>query len=94
MTQLLKEIPKLETQHKQNPLREKLLELTERKTELQNLLNEQTLHIRDKKRTLYYQHGNKPGKLLARALRHRVSTSSIVKIKTENDDTIYDPKGF
>lgn len=94
MAQLLKDIPKLEAQHKQNPLQEKLIELTEKKLELQTLLNEQTLQIRDRNRTLYYQQGNKPGKLLARALRHRINTSSIVKIKSETGEMVYDLKGI
>lgn len=94
MAQLLKETTKIEAQHKQNPTREILIELMELKTELQTLLNEQTLRIRDSNRSLYYQHGNKPGKLLASALRHRMNTSPIVKIKTETGDMRYDPKGI
>lgn len=69
IAKLSKEITKLETQHKQTPLSAKLIKLTEKRSELRSLLNEQTMRVRDKNRTLYYQQGNKPGKLLARALR-------------------------
>lgn len=65
--QLLQEIAHLKKQHKQNSAQEILIELTEKRLELRTLLNEQTLRIRDKNCTLYYQQGSKPGKLLARA---------------------------
>lgn len=94
IVELLKEITKLETQHKQMPLSANRLELTEKRSELRSLLNEQTLQVRNKNHTLYYQQGNKPGKLLARALRQRVNASSIVKIKKETGDIAYDPKGI
>lgn len=70
------------------------MDLTEKRLELRTLLNEQTLRVRDKNRTLYYQQGNKPGKLLARVLRQRINTTSIVKVKTETGDMVYDPKGI
>lgn len=91
-TQLLKEIPKIETQPKQNPTREILMELTDRKTEFKTLINEQTLRIRGSNCSLYYHQGNKPGKLLARALCHRGSIMPIVKIKSEKGNMRYDPK--
>lgn len=94
ITQLLKEIPEIEAQHKQSLTREILIELTDMKTELQTLLNEHTLRISNNNRSLYYQQGNKPGKLLARALQNRCKTSPIVKIKTEAGDMRYDPKGI
>lgn len=84
----------MEAQHKENLTRETLIELTELKTELQTLLNERTLHIRDNNRSLFYQQGNKPGKLLARALKNRGNILPIVKIKTETGDMRYDPKGI
>lgn len=55
ITQLMKEISIVELQHKVNLTRETLMELTELKTELQTLLNERTLQIRDNNRSLYYQ---------------------------------------
>lgn len=84
----------MEAQHKLNLTHEILIELTDLKTELQTLLNERKLHIRDNNRSLYYQQGNKPGKLLARALCNRGKTSPIVKIKTEAGDLRHDPKGI
>lgn len=61
--------------------------VTELKAELQILLNEKTLYVRDKNRALFYQQGNKPGKLLARALKNRSSTLPIAKIKSADGDT-------
>lgn len=92
--ELLKEISRLELLHKGLPVSGKCKELEERRAELRTLLNEQTLRVRDKNRTLYFQQGSKPGKLLARALRQRVNTSSIIKIKSETGDIAYDPKGI
>lgn len=60
ISSLLKEISKLEKVHKQNSILEQI--------ELQTLLNEQTLQLRDKSHVLFYQYGNKPSRLLARAL--------------------------
>lgn len=93
ITQLFKEISLGEDQHKQNLTRETLIEVTKLKAELQTLLNEKTLNIRDNNRSLYYQQGNKPGKLLARTLKNRGKTTPIIKIKTESGETKYDPKG-
>lgn len=93
--ELLKEISRLESLHKRIPVSGKREELIEKRAELRTLLNEQALRVRDKNRTLYYQQGNKLGKLLARALRQRVNTSSIyLKIKSETGDVAYDPKGI
>lgn len=49
---LLKDISALENTHKQNPTLENIILFTDKRIELQILLNEQTL---------FYQHGNKPG---------------------------------
>lgn len=80
--------------HKQNATFQNSVVVTDKRLELQTLLNEQTLWVRDKNRTLYYQHGNKAGKLLARALLQRISTTSVVKVKTEAGDVVHDPKGI
>lgn len=90
--QLLQEIEQLEKQLKQALTREIAMDLTKKRLELRTLLKEQTLKLRDKSRTLFYQYGNKPSKLLARALRQRVNTTSIVKIKSETGDMKYEPK--
>lgn len=64
MAELLKDISMLQTS-----VAGRLAELTEKRSELRTLLNKQALRVRDKNRTLCYQQGHKPGKLLARALR-------------------------
>lgn len=94
ITQLFKAIESAETQHKQNLTRETLMIVTELKAELQTLLNEKTLYVRDKSRALFYQQGNKPGKLLARALKNRCSTLPIARIKTDAGEVRYDPEGI
>lgn len=94
ISSLLKEIPKLEKRHKQNPIPENLIELSDKRIELQRLLNEQTLRLRDESRPLFYQRENKPGRLLARALSQRASMTSIVKIKTTSGELTHDPEGI
>lgn len=92
--ELLKEISRLESLYKGLPVSGKCEELIEKKAELRTLLNEQALRVRDINRKLYFQQGNKLGKLLARALRQWVNTSSIIKIKSVTGDVAYDPKGI
>lgn len=85
---LLKDISKLKKLHKQNLTSEDLVILTDKRIQFQTLLNEQTLRLRHKNCALYYQHGNKPGRLLATALHQRTPTASIVKIKTTSGETV------
>lgn len=66
--------------------------LTDKRIELQTLLNEQTLRLRDKTWALFYQHGNKPDRLLARTLQQHLPSTPIIKIQKACGDMTYDPK--
>lgn len=49
-------------------------------------------NLGDKTQALFYQHGNKPGWLLARALRQRLLSTPIVKIQKACGVITYDAK--
>lgn len=88
---LLKEISILENIHKQKLRAEDKMRLNDKRIELQTLVNEQSFHIRDKNRALFYQHGNKPGRLLGRTLKQRQPLTSIIKIQKASGEMTYDP---
>lgn len=69
--QLQGEMSVLENMHKQNLNPLDKISLNDKPIELQTMLDEQSLRIRDRNKTLFYQHGNKPGKVLARNLKQQ-----------------------
>lgn len=54
------------------------------------MLSEQSLRIRDKNGTQFYQFGNKPGQLLAIMLKQQPLTP-IIKIQKTSGEITYDP---
>lgn len=89
--QLQGEISVLENMHKQNLNPEDEIKLNHKLTELQTMLDEQYLQLRDRNRALFYQHGNKPGKVLARNIKQQKPMTPINKIQKMSGEITYDP---
>lgn len=60
--------------------------------ELQAMLDEESLRIRDQNRAQWYQYGNKTGKILAKTLKDQQLTTSTIKILKTDVEYTYDPK--
>lgn len=81
------EISGLEKIHKQNCKSMDRIRLNDKYIELQKLLDEQSLQLRDKNRARSYQYG----KMLARILKQQAITSIVNIVKTSGEIT-YDPR--
>lgn len=66
--------------------------LNDKRIELQTLLDKQSLRVRDKNRTQYYQYGNKTVKILARTLKQQLPLTTIVKILKTSGEMTHDPQ--
>lgn len=91
-SQLIKEIEELDKNHKQNLKSIEKIKLKEKRLELQTLLDEETLRIRDRRRAQWYQYGNKTGKILAKILKEQQTSTTIIKILKADGEYTYDPK--
>lgn len=58
--------------------------------ELQTILDEESLQLRDKNKTQWYEYGNKTEKILAKILKNQQTLTSIIKILKTNGDLTYD----
>lgn len=86
------EIEKLDKKHKQSLNSLDKIKLKSKRLELQAVLDEESLRIRDKNRAQWYQYGKKTGKILAKTLKDQQPSTSIKKILKTDGDLTYDPK--
>ncbi|KAM5151827.1 otoancorin [Mantella aurantiaca] len=87
----LERIEELERKHKKTPLSEIFVQLSEARCSLLSILHQKTLKARDKTRRLFYEFGDKPSKLLARALHAKNVSHHIAAIKTTSGDLTQAP---
>ncbi|CAH2247427.1 Hypothetical predicted protein, partial [Pelobates cultripes] len=84
MDSLIADIHLAEATHKQDPTNDNFQKLTALRIELRSLLTAKAYRSTQLTRSTFYAHGNKSGKLLARALKAKRQRSFIDKI---SDDT-------
>lgn len=84
---LVKSIHTLEAQHKHSLSTLTAGKLLEARKELQHILDAKAKHMLFFKQKLYYESGNKLGRLLARALKEHVISNNIAGIKKQNGET-------
>uniref|UniRef100_A0A803KBE4 Reverse transcriptase domain-containing protein n=1 Tax=Xenopus tropicalis TaxID=8364 RepID=A0A803KBE4_XENTR len=89
ITDLTQKISKLEQLHKNSLTENTLTELTTTRELLKAELNKKSTYALQKCKSLYYENSNKPGKLLARAVKQKIGMSYIPAIKTQNDKIVY-----
>lgn len=78
---LLETISRLEGSHKLHPSADTWLALFEARQSTLQLLNQKSLHMRDIMRRMFYEAGDKPGRLLVRALHSQNSLSRVPRIR-------------
>lgn len=87
ITKLTNKIRELETLHKQSLTTQSAALLLETRKSLKDILETKSRRFLFFKKKIYYEHGDKTGKILARALRGQISQHSILGIQNKSGKT-------